>query len=554
MKIPFLLLSALTLTLPFNSWTQTQTVGTFLNTQESFNGYTLLDPMGSTSTYLINNCGEVVNTWTSEYPSGGACYLLEDGSLVRGCRVNGAFSGGGVGGRLERRSWEDELVWELDWADDTKHHHHDFAWMPNGNVLVLAWELKSAEEAAEAGRLNAQTMWPESITEIAPSLPEGGTAVWEWHAWDHLVQNSDPDLPSYGEPSDFPHRIDVNYANVGGGGGPGGANSGDWMHANALNYNAMLDQIAISSRRFNEMWVIDHSTSTEEAAGPAGDVLYRFGNPAAYGRGTEEDQIFFGQHDVQWIPEGHPQAGNFMIYNNGDGRPGCACSTIDVWIPPLSNDWSYELQVDAPWGPSAWDWSYPETPATSFFSPNISGVQPQPNGNYLICEGAGGRLFEVTQEGLVVWEYINPEGNFGISPQGSNPQQNSVFRAYRYGPNFPGFDGRDLTPGELLEGASEFVCELYMEDDTTSSIIVGSAEGPGLSAFPNPTEGQLSVTFPAQGHWQVLDLKGRLARSGWIEHPQRAMLDFTELESGVWMMVFQSESFTSALRIVLATN
>ena len=83
---------------------QTQTVGTFLNTPEAFNGYTLLDPMGSTSTYVINNCGEVINTWASEYPSGGACYLLEDGSLVRGCRVNGAFTGGGVGGRLERRA------------------------------------------------------------------------------------------------------------------------------------------------------------------------------------------------------------------------------------------------------------------------------------------------------------------------------------------------------------------------------------------------------------------------------------------------------------------
>ena len=554
MKRPHLLLSAFVLALSFNSWTQTQTVGTFLNTPLSFDGYTLLDPMGSTSTYLINNCGEVVNTWTSGYPSGGACYLLEDGSLVRGCRVNGAFSGGGVGGRLERRSWEGDLLWELDWADDLQHHHHDFAWMPNGNVLVLAWELKSVEEAAQAGRLNAQTMWPESITEIEPTFPSGGTTVWEWHAWDHLVQNADPNLPSYGEPSDFPHRIDVNYANVGGGGGPGGANSGDWMHANAVNYNATLDQIAISSRRFNEMWVIDHGTTSEEAAGPAGDVLYRFGNPAAYGRGTDEDQLFYGQHDVQWIPEGHPQAGQFVIYNNGDSRPGCPCSTIDAWTPPLLNDGSYELQDDAAWGPNAWDWSYPETPATSFFSPNISGVQPQPNGNYLICEGAGGRLFEVTQQGAVVWEYINPEGNFGISPQGSNPQQNSVFRAYRYGPDYPGFEGHDLTPGEPLEGNSEFTCELYQETDTASSWLGETSQDLALSAFPNPASGHLTVTFPAQGQWQVLDLKGRIVRSGWVERPQRKNLDFTELESGVWILLFQSESFTSTLRLVLATN
>ena len=139
-------------------------------------------------------------------------------------------------------------------------------------------------------------MWPESITEIAPEGSEGGTVVWEWHAWDHLVQNVDASLPHFGEPADYPHRLDVNYANVGGGGGPGSANSGDWMHANAVNYNPTLDQIAISARRFNEIWIIDHGTTTEEAAGRAGDLLYRYGNPEAYGRGDAEDQVFFGQH------------------------------------------------------------------------------------------------------------------------------------------------------------------------------------------------------------------------------------------------------------------
>ena len=219
--------------------------------------------MGTGNTHLINNCGEVVNSWTSDFASGGACYLLEDGSLVRGCRIQGAFSGG---------------AWEANWnvdpgmatsldpqlADNEKHHHHDFAWMPNGHVLVLAWELKTANDAALAGRTNPQTMWPESITEIAPTLPEGGTVLWEWHAWDHLYPRHGRSLGQpRRDPSDHPHRIDVNHANVGGGGGPGGASSGDWMHANAVNYNPQLDQIAISSRRFNEVWIIDHGITSE---------------------------------------------------------------------------------------------------------------------------------------------------------------------------------------------------------------------------------------------------------------------------------------------------
>ena len=553
MKLPYFLhvgLSVFVLSLCAIGRTQTQTVGTLLNTPESFNGYTLLDPMGSTTTYLINNCGEVVNTWSGEHDAGGSCYLLDDGSLIRGCKVSGAFSGGGTGGRIERRSWDNELVWALDWADDEKHHHHDFAWMPNGHVLVLAWELKTAAQAEEVGRINPQTMWPESVTEIAPTMPSGGEVVWEWHAWDHLVQDADPALPSFGSPSEFPQRINVNFANVGGGGGPGGANSGDWMHANAVNYNAELDQIAISSRRFNEIWVIDHSTTSEEAAGPAGDLKYRYGNPEAYGRGTALDRVFFGQHDVQWIPEGHPQAGQFLIYNNGDGRPDCMCSSIDVWSPPLGSDGNYDLSKSAPFGPENLSWSYPQTLSSAFFSPNISGVQPQPNGNYLVCEGANGRLFEVTQDGDLVWDYINPEGNFGVVPQGTSPQQNSVFRAYRYSPSFPGFDGKDMTPSDPLEGPHEYACELFDNPSSTWESQNGSSQATSLHAFPNPTNGLLSVSFPSEGRWELTSVEGKTVLSGATSFAQVGEIDLSALKPGMWMLHFHNHHLSHTLRIV----
>lgn len=282
------------------------------------------------------------------------------------------------------------------------------------------------------------------------------------------------------------------------------------MHANAVNYHPGLDQIAISSRRFNEMWVIDHNTTSEQAAGPAGDLLYRFGNPEAYGQGTEDDRLFYGQHDVQWIPEGHPQAGQFAIYNNGDDRPGCMCSTVDTWTPPMQADGTYALSGDGTFGPEGWGWSYPETPNVTFFSPNISGVQPQPNGNYLVCEGAGGRLFEVTQSGETVWEYINPEGNFGVSPQGTNPQQNSVFRAYRYGPDFLGFDGKDLTPGEPLEGPSDFSCDLFPADgDTASTNGAFPTEMSILMAYPNPANDVITLSANLAGMWTIRNVLGQ---------------------------------------------
>jgi hypothetical protein len=531
---------------------QTQTVGVFLNSESSFNGYTLLDPMGSANTYLIDNCGQVINTWTSEFNSGGSCYLLEDGSLIRGCRMTGSFFGGGVGGRLERRSWNNELLWSLDWADSSIHHHHDFAWMPNGHVLVLAWEAKTEEEAALAGRLNPQAMWPEVVTEIVPTLPSGGEVVWEWHAWDHLVQDTDPTLPNYGDPSDFPGRLNINHGGIGGPGGPGSSSSGDWTHANAVFYNETLDQIVLSSRSFHEIWVIDHSTTTAQSAGSGGDLMYRQGNPITYGRGTEDDQMFFGQHDVQWIPEGHPMEGQFLIFNNGS-RPECLCSSIDVWDPPVQEDGSYALEDGLPYGPELLNWSYPAALDVSFFSPNISGVQPLPNGNMLICEGASGHVFEVTLEGNVVWDYVNPEGNFGIVPQGTEPIQNAVFRAYRYGPDHPGISSQDLTPGPLLEGDDLTDCEIFASQDTTSTEAVEGADAglhSGVRVFPNPASDLLHVQGQRATSWSIHSMHGQHVMSGHLDVNSAATIEIHTLHPGIWLLTLTREATRQTIRFV----
>jgi len=72
-------------------------------------------------------------------------------------------------------------------------------------------------------------------------------------------------------------------------------------------------------------------------------------------------------------------------------------------------------------------WEYREKRESDFFSPRISNAQRLPNGNTLICEGDFGRLFEVTMDGEIVWEYVNPY--FGGTPTAQN---NRIFRAYRY--------------------------------------------------------------------------------------------------------------------------
>ncbi|MCA9002490.1 MAG: aryl-sulfate sulfotransferase, partial [Planctomycetes bacterium] len=234
----------------------------------------------------------------------------------------------------------------------------------------------------------------------------GASIVWEWHAMDHVVQHYDIGLPNYDAPSDRPERIDINF--------PAGnvAATGDWLHFNGIDYNAELDQIILSSRTFCEVWIIDHGTTTQEAAGSTGglrgrggDLLYRWGNPQAYGRGSAADQTLFSQHDCQWIGEGRPGAGNLLIFNNGVNRPAGQYSSADEVVAPLNAGGTYDLLPGMAYGPAAAVTSSTHPNPTTFYSATTSGCQRQPNGNTLLVVGNSGFFIEVDPAGNLVWSY-----------------------------------------------------------------------------------------------------------------------------------------------------
>jgi len=437
-----------------------QTVGLFLNDAGSFDGYTLFAPMPSTTTYLIDNHGKLVNSWPSGYRPGLSVYLAENGNLVRTEQYSvGAprFTSGGNGGRVEEIAWDGSLVWEYDYSTEFVRQHHDIEPLPNGNVLLVAWEYMSYDDAVAAGRVTFLIpdgeLWPDHVVEVQPTGPTSGAIVWEWHLRDHLIQDNDPTKANFGVVEDHPERVDFNY--VPGGGNPGRA---DWNHVNSVDYNEALDQILLSPRTFDEVWVIDHSTTTAEAAGHSGgnsgkggDLLYRWGNPETYRAGDSGDQQLYGQHDARWIEPGYPGAGNILIFNNGGGRPGGNYSSVDEIVPPVDGGWGYELVPGSAYGPVAPTWTYTADPVAEFYGQNISGAHRLPNGTTLICEGPSGDFFEVTPEKETVWRYVNPVSNAGPITQGNPAQSNNVFRATRYAPDYPGLDGKDLTPGDPIE-------------------------------------------------------------------------------------------------------
>jgi hypothetical protein len=168
-----------------------QTVGLINNTIDSYNGYTLFAPMTGTTTYLIDNCGEKVHSWNSAYKPGLSAYILEDGTLLRTRNTNNTtYTAGGSGGGIEMLDWNGNVIWEYTISTSNECQHHDIKYLPNGNILVIVWDSKTQVEATQAGRTTSgTTLWSEKIIEIQPDLINGGgTIVWEWNAWDHLVQ------------------------------------------------------------------------------------------------------------------------------------------------------------------------------------------------------------------------------------------------------------------------------------------------------------------------------------------------------------------------------
>ena len=510
---------------------QTQTVGTFLNNTEAFDGYNLLAPTGSDYTYLVDNCGQLINQWESEYRIALSAYILEDGSLLRTSRLSSdatpPFSGGGTGGRVERYSWEGDLIWSMNWADTLQHQHHDIEWMPNGNLLILGWERHSYAEALEMGKTPNETendVWCTQITEIQPTGNFGGEVVWQWCAWSHLVQDTDESLPNYAEISDEPRRFNINYtANN----GANGLNP-DWMHSNSIAYNESLDQIMISAAKWNEIFIVDHSTTTAAAMGPEGDLLWRYGNPMVYQRGTIEDRTLFFQHNAHWIDEDHPGGGNVLVYNNGRNRPGLEASSVEeITLPEMANG-TYPIEDAQPFNPETYSWRYPETLDAEFYSSNVSGAERQPNGNTLIANGQNGVAFEVNPEAEIVFSYVNPITAFGATTQGNDPGNNGIFRFPRYASNYPGFQGKDMTPGEVLEANSWIMgCESEIID----------LEPSYSEAYPNPFADFTSIHVKEKGVLRVYSTSGVLLEM-WEMKPGETVNIGRKLNAGCYILEF----------------
>ena len=506
----------------------------------AYDGYNLIYPHNQSNVYLFNNCGEIVHVWEDsvDLRPGNTAYLLPDGRLVKTKRPavvsNDRIWAGGGGATVEIRDWDNNLEYSFTLNNDTARLHHDIEVMPNGHILMIAWELQTKEEAIAAGRdtafLDDGELWTDFILELDPVLD---SIVWEWHVFDHVIQDFDSTKANYGVVADHPELLNLNFVRDG---------SANWQHTNAISFNPDLNQIAISSPYLSEIYLIDHSTSKAQAAGHVGglgarggDFMYRWGNPQAYNQGTTADQISFFQHDVHWLEDfidpSHPLYGKLAVFNNNFVMD--QYSTVSVIDQPWDMyTWSYLLE-DGKWGPTTYEVNFTHPDTGKMYSNGLSSIQLLPNDNYLIGVGATGYNFEITPDREIVWEYVTPLKDGRRVTQGDSlaNRENLTFRIKRYPADYPAFTEKDLSAKFYLElNPDTAFCEMI----TPVREVAKQVE---MNVFPNPASSIFNVQIENTQHsdLNIYNLQGQLIKRIRSEDLDHA-IEIADLAPGIYLL------------------
>jgi hypothetical protein len=343
--------------------------------------------MGGSVVWLIDMEGRFVHHW--EMPLEPALYgrLLPNGHLLYAGQLPDAPfpEFGGMGGKLMEVDWDGKAVWEY----EDRYMHHDFHRLPNGNTMVLRWVATPDDimSKVQGGVPGTERDGVMWADAFREITPEG-KVVWEWLGYEHLDPETDAICPL--------------------------CFRSEWTHANTC-FVLPDGNLLTSFLTLNTIAIIDKVT---------GDFKWRWG--------PEE---LAHPHDPNIL-----ENGNILVFDNGSHRPSSPS------IPYGMIGFSRVAEVDPTTNRIVWEFK-DESPL-HFNASFVSGCQRLPNGNTLICEGPTGRFFEVTADKELVWEYINP-----FYFQAKKPSvlgwNNAVFRAYRYGPDYPGLRGKPLEPDRV---------------------------------------------------------------------------------------------------------
>jgi hypothetical protein len=537
-----------------------------LNAQQ-WGDYLLYSVQNTNKAYLIDNNNNTYHTWTfpTNDKTGYSTYLLPGGDILRTIKYSpNSFAGGGQTGKLQKVDWNGNVTWDFVYSTSAYAMHHDICPMPNGNVLLISYELKTAAQAVQAGCSQSITIWSEKIVEVHQTGATTGEVVWEWHLWDHLVQNYNPAKDNYYPSiSDHPELMNINYHT-----------QKDWIHMNGIDYNPILDQITFSSHYLNELYVIDHSTTTAEAAthtgglsGMGGDLLYRWGNPAAYS--VSSTAVFNVVHDAHWIPDGCPDAGRLVAFNN-KGYSSTK-STIDQITAPRDG-FNYTHTTGTAYLPATYTFRH----VCNGGSSSMGGSQQLPNGNMLVCIAMSGLVYEVNSDGTTIWSktlsgtvpkaykysacYVsNPAPGIPVVTEESGAlvsTEATTYQWYQNGTQILGANNQSYSPAAdgvysvRITDANGCVYRYSVPMSYLVSTGIGQIEfNKRVNVFPNPTGGVVNVNSGEP----VLDLKifglsGKLL----LEAKETSIIDISGFSQGSYILKVQTTTGNSSHKVFLA--
>jgi hypothetical protein len=397
---------------------------TIYDPARAWSGFTVLTLLGTKAVVVIDMTGREVKRWEGfDNAAGGPARVLPGGVVVA---ASGARPPHQESLALVARDFDGKPLWQFDRTEEittregerrwSARQHHDWqrADFPAG------YYSPGVAPAALGGRTLLLTHANPTQREIADvpleddrliEIDARGNVLWTWNASEHAAELG------------FDER--AREAIRGSGANPGPRGTLDWLHINSATWLGPNRWFDAGDERFapDNVIVSSRQASLLAIVARSGAIVWQLGPD--FGRTSELRAIgqIIGQHHAHLIPRGLPGEGNLLVFDNG----GSAGYGFDTPIAPdgvgaFARATSRVLEID----PVALKlvWSYA---ATGFYSSNISGAQRLQNGNTLITEGAPGRVFEVSSDGTIVWEYMSPYFAANPGPRATN----SVYRAYR---------------------------------------------------------------------------------------------------------------------------